>query len=265
MIDRARARAYVCLLLVPQELRERLGLVDSIMICIECTQPVDSLYTRYSPTNIRSTACPKCNKFADKYIEHDGVIIVIDLLLLKPQAYRHMVFNVLSTTKDGDVLHEKTKRMWLLITLFDVYMTWARAEKSYPPSEVNRYILTLPVLAQYIVFLIYCIVDTATTHITFRYLAKKLVGWNRPNALSTAILISSSSKLFPILMLIWSYDIPIAATAVGWAVSFNSIEVLNTILGCGYTKAVGMTLCAEVAKYLIGSVAISHIILWLRG
>lgn len=236
------------------------------MICIECTYQVDSLYTRYSPTNIRSTACPNCNKFADKYIEHDGVIIVIDLLLLKPQAYRHMVFNVLSSTNDDeDLLHEKTKRMWLLITLFDVYMTWARAEKSYPFNPVNNYILSLPVLSQYLIFLIYCIADTATVHITLRYLAKWLVDWNRPNALTTAILISSSSKLFPILMLIWSYDIPIAATAIGWAVTFNAIEVLNTILRCGYIKAIGMTICAEAAKYVACNYGISNLILWCKG
>lgn len=56
-------------------------------------------------------------------------------------------------------------------------------------------------------------------------------------ALSTALLISSSSKLFPILMVIWSYDTPFAATVLGWAVSFNTVEVLMIILQCDYITA----------------------------
>lgn len=220
----------------------------STLICIECTHPVNSLYTQFSPTNIRSTACPNCNKFADKYIEHDNVMVAIDLFLLKPQAFRHLVFNVLSVPGKEDSLHRQTKRAWLLLTLFDVYLTWARAEKSGSPKYSYRLILQLPVLTQYLIFLVYCIADTAILHITIRYLARKWLGWSRPNAVSTAILISTPSKLFPILMLIWSYDIPIAATLIGWAVNFTMIEVLTVILKCSYWQAIVLTGIALLAK-----------------
>lgn len=232
------------------------------MICIECTYPIKSLYTTYSPTNIRTTACPNCNKFADKYIEHDAVIIVIDLLLLKPQAYRHMVFNVLSPDNESDSLHPQTKRMWLLITLFDVYLTWAWAEKSSYPTPTNEYVLSLPVLYQYFMFLLYCALDTAVVHLTLRTFAQKWLGWSRPNTLSTAVLLSSSSKLFPILMLIWSYDIPMVATIVDWAVNLNVIEVLTTILACGYVEAITLTGAAVLAKFLVCDFILVKTILW---
>ena len=29
-----------------------------------------------------------CNRFADKYVEHEFVLVVLDLLLLKPQVHR---------------------------------------------------------------------------------------------------------------------------------------------------------------------------------
>ena len=35
----------------------------------------------------------KCGHVADKYIEYDPVVIFLDALLHKPQAYRHMLFN----------------------------------------------------------------------------------------------------------------------------------------------------------------------------
>lgn len=61
-------------------------------ICIECKWPVKDLYTSYSKADDRSlgkgvrlTQCPRCHRFADKYVEHDYVILFIDLVLIKPQ------------------------------------------------------------------------------------------------------------------------------------------------------------------------------------
>lgn len=62
-------------------------------ICIECSYPVSHLYTTYSRADdrtlgkgVRLTQCPRCKRFADKYVEHDYVVIFIDLVLIKPQA-----------------------------------------------------------------------------------------------------------------------------------------------------------------------------------
>ncbi|CAG8443802.1 5687_t:CDS:2 [Funneliformis caledonium] len=69
--------------------------------CVECGVPVTNLYTEYSKGNIRLTHCEICNKFADKYVEHDFVIIFIDMLLHKPQVYRHLLFNRLEYRDHG--------------------------------------------------------------------------------------------------------------------------------------------------------------------
>lgn len=51
-----------------------------------------TLYTEYSKADdralgkgVRLTQCPRCKKFADKYVEHDFVVLFIDLVLIKPQ------------------------------------------------------------------------------------------------------------------------------------------------------------------------------------
>eukprot|EP00249_Psilotum_nudum_P017290 c26250_g1_i2 orf=373-843(+) len=49
----------------------------SPMCCVHCGTPVNEVYVQYSPGNIRLTKC----------------IIVIDLILHKPEAYRHLFFN----------------------------------------------------------------------------------------------------------------------------------------------------------------------------
>ena len=61
-------------------------------ICIECRHPVNTLWTQYSGAgdkstghNIRLTVCRKCGRFCDKYVEHDFVVLFIDLVLIKPQ------------------------------------------------------------------------------------------------------------------------------------------------------------------------------------
>lgn len=61
-------------------------------ICITCSTPVKNLYTTYSKADDRSlgkgvrlTQCPNCKRFADKYVEHDFVVLFIDLILIKPQ------------------------------------------------------------------------------------------------------------------------------------------------------------------------------------
>ena len=35
--------------------------------------------------DVRLTQCPRCKRFADKYVEHDFVVLFIDLALVKPQ------------------------------------------------------------------------------------------------------------------------------------------------------------------------------------
>lgn len=35
--------------------------------------------------DVRLTQCPRCKRFADKYVEHDYIVLFIDLVLVKPQ------------------------------------------------------------------------------------------------------------------------------------------------------------------------------------
>lgn len=222
-------------------------------MCIECAHPVTSLYTAYSSNNIRLTACPNCNKFADKYIEHDSVLIFIDLVLIKPQVYRHLAFNRLAISPH---LHSTVRRIFLLITLFDVYLTWARVEKetlrgdvSDEVVETESQILQFSVLGQYLFFLAYCVTETLVTHVVLRFFAKFFVSSQTtpdnnskydPNIVTIALLISSATKMFPMLMVIWTYDIPAAAKAIGWAVNVSTIEALNIVLMCGHLKAIAL-------------------------
>jgi hypothetical protein len=85
--------------------------------CIECGKPTENIYIEYGKGNLRLAVC-KCGAFVDKYVEYDEVLIFIDMILLKPQAYRHMIFNGVKYNKNG--FNGGIFRMLILLNLFEV-------------------------------------------------------------------------------------------------------------------------------------------------
>ena len=54
--------------------------------------------------NIRLTVCKNCGRFCDKYVEHDFVVLFIDLVLIKPQVNFRLcaaIVNLASTNHVG--------------------------------------------------------------------------------------------------------------------------------------------------------------------
>ncbi|KAF2264077.1 Arv1-domain-containing protein [Lojkania enalia] len=268
-------------------------------ICIECRCRVKTLYTTYSKADdralgkgVRLTQCPNCKRFADKYVEHDFVVLFIDLVLIKPQVYRHLLFNRLG--RDDDKFDRSIVRLGVLLLLFDVYLTWARIEKlSLPLTSPHRLTYSLsnhepatnaalleaqPLVLQYLFFLLLVVSSTLAFHLPIRLLcsinpARIRKGWGRkvwrrlipyyphPTPLSTALLVSSCTKLFPILLIIWEYDLPSSATAVSWAVIVNNIAALEILMDCGYLRAgvlvgVGAGLRTAIANFVLKGVGL---------
>ncbi|KAK2732448.1 Amino-acid acetyltransferase, mitochondrial [Myotisia sp. PD_48] len=120
---------------------------------------------------VRLTQCPRCRRFADKYVEHDFVVLFIDLVLIKPQVYRHLLFNRLG--RDDDKFDRSIIRLGILILLFDVYLSWARLEKS---SAITASALAnTPIVIQYVFFLTLNSLATLAHHLTIRFLAFRLI------------------------------------------------------------------------------------------
>ncbi|KAJ4300353.1 hypothetical protein N0V88_003026 [Collariella sp. IMI 366227] len=238
-------------------------------ICIECRHPVKTLWRegggdKSSGHNIRLTVCKNCGRFCDKYVEHDFVVLFIDLVLIKPQ--------------DEDEVSPSIVRLGVLLLLFDVYLTWARIERQSVPDadspEVDNTnfgrLAQQPIVFQYIFFLLLCSLSTIAFHFSIRFLTSSrysplaLLGllprYSRPNSVSTALLVSSSTKLFPILMVIWEYDVPAAARSLGWAVVANNVEALKILLDCSYKVAALLAMAGAVSRWAIG-----RAVLWAAG
>lgn len=86
-------------------------------------------------------------------------------------------------------------------------------------------------------------------------------GFATPSAISTALLVSSCTKLFPILLVIWptsSTDAgstgPFASRAasyIGWVVLVNNIEALLILLDCGYLMATGLAVAGMISRFVV--------------
>ncbi|KAF2877653.1 Arv1-like family-domain-containing protein [Massariosphaeria phaeospora] len=243
-------------------------------ICIECRAPVKTLYTEYSKADDRSlgkgvrlTQCRRCRRFADKYVEHDFVVLFIDLVLIKPQVYRHLLFNRLGREDDKfdtnpspptTALHPPPRHPTpplRRLPHLGAHRETRPPHPTYhnlfapPPPPTNALLLQAqPLILQYLFFLLLVTTSTLAFHFPIRllcslmpprssYLHTLIPHYPSPTPLSTALLVSSCTKLFPILLIIWEYDLPSSATAVSWAVIVNNVAALEILMDCGYGRA----------------------------
>lgn len=235
--------------------------------CVECSEPVTSLYQEYSKGNLKLTQCvrkgtactdqqPSCKQFADKYIEFDNVIIAIDVILLKPQVYRHLLFNTYGT--DDDRFDRQVRNLAVLILLSRFYTLWMRLTSVTPvgrddaaggvasslagmeaalgpgPQTMARAFVDalqrLPHGAHYLVVLGLSALELLAMHTAIRIGVARVFAWPRPNVLSMALILSSMLQVFPVVMVIWSYYLPALASTVEWATIINGAEAIRSML-----------------------------------
>ena len=75
--------------------------------CIHCMTPCDSLYRKYGTSSYKLSQCPHCQSdVVDPYCERDWLLVNLDCLLLRDEAYRHVLFHrwVDLETQHGSIL-----------------------------------------------------------------------------------------------------------------------------------------------------------------
>lgn len=224
------------------------------MFCVECREPVAQLFLQYKSSYIKLTQCTKCHKTTDKYIEYDNVLLFIDILLLKRGALLH-VANMIEQPlrEEGDNKwwnrYFRHFRLYLMAFLFEVYLQWATAERDGDVLPLTQAALNQPTWFQYTYFML----NSLLQHLVQVTVVLQLLAWlgwgSQPNkyikskyqrtyhvrVVLTAVLISTTIKLFPILMLIWPYDTEMIPTRFNQLVGFATlIELLHTLTSFRY-------------------------------
>jgi lipid intermediate transporter len=71
--------------------------------------------------------------------------------------------------------------------------------------------------------------------------------------------VSSCTKLFPILLIVWEYDLPSAASAVSWAVIVNNVAALEILMDSGYGKALLLVVIGAIGRVTVGWCVLSAV------
>ncbi|KAH9943689.1 Arv1-domain-containing protein [Amylocystis lapponica] len=174
-------------------------------ICTSCTHPTPFLYTIYNSThNLRLEQCTACHAFADPYVEHDTLTLLLDLILLKRDVYRHLLFNrglgarkagqgtgtgpdadaptgaastarPVAPSNENDTAYEweRTKTRWHLILQLatalitvDAFIRWTHLSSRHPfgGSRVDVTTWNRETTAGFLRIFAGCLVETAAFH-----------------------------------------------------------------------------------------------------
>ncbi|XP_009946585.1 PREDICTED: protein ARV1 [Leptosomus discolor] len=156
---------------------------------------------RRADVTVRVSVCKSCQKPVDKYIEYDPVIILINAVLCKAQAYRHILFN----TKIN--IHGK---LCIFCLLCEAYLRWLQLQDSsqnIDPDDLIRY------AKEWDFYRMFGIASLEQTSFLFGIFIT--LWWMRPEMLKTksdfilllkALLLSSYGKLLLIPAVIWEHD-----------------------------------------------------------
>lgn len=172
--------------------------------CVNCGAKVEELYRKYCPSVLKLLKCETCDLLADKYIEYDSAIILVDLILLKRQAYRHLLYNcdITSCWKLVIILWLiESFRNFFLCNNSNQYIQYWKIFQSNVNGECNLYLIlfnTAFALATFAFTIIFC------TKMKW-YLYP-----NDPNKCSVtqlmkALIIGGSGKLLGLLEITWGH------------------------------------------------------------
>jgi len=175
------------------------------MICVECGHVIKHTYRLISKGNIRLTRCNHCELLADKYVEFDMVIIAIDLVLHKPQVYRHLIFNRMKPYEWGVA----PGVLWLgvLVLFFDSYVKWADASGGFESLNVAENLLCAECGCGW-QWLYQAAIELAgfLAGVVLGVSIQPALNGGALNYLVMSIVLSSFGKLFHGLAMIWDYS-----------------------------------------------------------
>ncbi|XP_073293704.1 protein ARV 2-like isoform X1 [Primulina huaijiensis] len=199
--------------------------------CVQCGFPIDTLYIQYSPGNIRLMKCEYCKVVADEYIECEVMILIIDLILHKPQAYRHLFYNRFS--KEAVNFQGLLWKSVFAFLLLDIYRMWTLRmnENEWTlPATVVSFLLDFGkmftrVVLENLIFLAVMI------HGTGKLLSAsaRVFGWKE---VSLIVIISSYFKIFLMATMVWKFPSSVIFIIDMFVISSNyvALKVVEAVI-----------------------------------
>ncbi|KAJ0265151.1 Protein ARV 2 [Hirschfeldia incana] len=222
--------------------------------CVQCGHRVKSLLIQYSPGSFRLMKCDNCNEVADEYIECELMIVFIDLILHKPKAYRHLLYNVF--TQETVYVQHLLWKLVLAYLLLDTYRSLLLRRTNDETSVPMSFILTsLEVL-----------VNVFSANFAFVFscaLASRIIsiGASRKEIL-LGIFISSYIKIFLIAMPVWGFPVSVIFIVDLLVLTSNAVA-LKVMTESTTSRCLAACFMAHSVKFLVdqisGSRSLKHL------
>ncbi|XP_047315680.1 protein ARV 1 [Impatiens glandulifera] len=215
--------------------------------CIECgfhIRSKKSLYVQYSPGNIRLMKCESCRAVADEYIECEIMILLIDLILHKPKAYRHLLYNKL----DQQALFWKAGISFLVLDAYRLLILSGR-EEGVSDMWISFPSLTYPKMLMNLIF--GNIAFLVTVLLWTRSLLKDLNTFLRCEHILLAIFLSSYFKIFLIAMMVWEFPLSVLLIIDLFVLSSNTVA-FKVMTELPLDKCIMVCFSAHAIKFFVG-------------
>ena len=111
---------------------------DCPYICVYCGTPCSALYRQLSASlsSITEMNCTKCNQVVDRYIEREWLLVVIDCILLRPESYRHVLFNAKEYFET--VTWRRAIQLTVATSILHAYLKWETLMTTTMSMESRR-------------------------------------------------------------------------------------------------------------------------------
>ncbi|XP_062503571.1 protein ARV1-like [Corticium candelabrum] len=91
-------------------------------VCVCCGYE-SSVYTEFSEGVIRLNRCERCKSVVDRYVECDVIVLLLDILLHKSEAFRHLLFN-------RKISLSSQLKFWFVCIICTTYVKWNKVNNA---------------------------------------------------------------------------------------------------------------------------------------
>ncbi|CAH8497285.1 unnamed protein product [Schistosoma guineensis] len=226
--------------------------------CIYCNSRVAALYTQYAEEIIKMEHCPRCGNVSDKYIEYDLFLVIIDLLIGRLEAYRHVIHNVSIPS---------LLKILSMSILLNAFVSWLSEQ---PKTENNLANLSFSFSSDLFIHIVsiswWCSCFCLT--IVFLFTITKIT---TVSELIKVLLIVNLSRLLTFFLITWKTEFdsffvgtlqfyPFVSTCVALTPCIQSLRAVNN-LNLTTAFCLGTFICA--VSFLSSTVVLPNILMFL--
>jgi len=168
------------------------------------------------------------------------MILIVDLILHRPKAYRHLLFNLLDRkTLDFDALLVKSSLIFLIL---DAYKLWIMSGKSQEWSllGVGLKLLMCAVLGNAFLSVLFAL----------SRLLDFIEGFCGYKDVLLAMIVSSYLKVYMLVMLVWEFPASVVYI-IDLLVMSSNMVALKVITESPFKGCAGVCLAAHALKFFV--------------